>query len=107
MEGPALYAYALVVVRDDRWVICDSVPSCGACSIVVDRRSETGSHLPTMCTPFPGHSTGKFLLVQEFGASGWWLPGGRIDPGEDFARAAVRECQEEAGVLVELTGVRG
>lgn len=26
--------------------------------------------------------------------------------GEDFARAAVRECQEEAGVLVELTGVR-
>jgi 8-oxo-dGTP pyrophosphatase MutT (NUDIX family) len=51
-------------------------------------------------------STGKFLLVQEFGASGWWLPGGRIDPGEDFARAAVRECQEEAGVLVELTGVR-
>lgn len=27
------------------------------------------------------------------------------DSGEDFALAAVRECQEEAGVLVELTGV--
>jgi hypothetical protein len=25
--------------------------------------------------------TGRFLLVQEFSNSGYWLPGGRVDPG--------------------------
>jgi len=30
------------------------------------------------------------------------LPGGGIDPGESPAEAAVRECGEEAGLVVEL-----
>ena len=33
---------------------------------------------------------------------GWWeLPGGGIDPGESYIEAAVRELQEEAGLILE------
>jgi 8-oxo-dGTP diphosphatase len=32
------------------------------------------------------------------------LPGGGLDPGESPARAAVRECGEEAGLEVSITG---
>jgi 8-oxo-dGTP diphosphatase len=36
------------------------------------------------------------------GYSGWTLPGGGIDPGEDPADAAVREIAEETGYRAEL-----
>jgi 8-oxo-dGTP pyrophosphatase MutT (NUDIX family) len=49
---------------------------------------------------------GRFLLVQErkHGQS-WYLPAGRVDPGEDFAAAALRETLEEAGLPIRLTGM--
>lgn len=34
--------------------------------------------------------------------SGWALPGGRVDEGERFDEAFVREMQEECGVLVQV-----
>lgn len=37
----------------------------------------------------------------------WEWPGGKVDPGEDFALAAVREAKEETGLDVELTGFLG
>lgn len=53
---------------------------------------------------------GKMLLPhwqeQGFG-SGWTLPGGGIDPGEDPADAAVREVFEESGYHVELDELLG
>lgn len=46
----------------------------------------------------------KFLLVRERSEL-WYLPAGRVEPGEDFATAAHRETLEEAGVPIRLTGV--
>ncbi|MGG7451585.1 NUDIX hydrolase [Plantibacter auratus] len=43
----------------------------------------------------------------ESGHSGWTLPGGGIDPGEDPADAAVREVFEETGYHAELDDLIG
>ena len=48
----------------------------------------------------------RFLLTQEqkYGGS-WSIPGGRVEPGESIATAAVREVHEETGVPIRLDGV--
>ena len=45
------------------------------------------------------------MAVLETKNRGWWLPGGRVDPGESFEKAALRETLEEAGIHVNLKGV--
>lgn len=45
------------------------------------------------------------MAVLETKNRGWWLPGGRVDPGETFEVAAIRETKEEAGIDVELKGI--
>src|SRR3712207_4984349 len=40
---------------------------------------------------------GKFLVVSQHGTS-WSLPKGRVEEGEDFLGAALREVREESGV---------
>ena len=47
----------------------------------------------------------KFLVVQEFANSGFWLPGGGVDLGENLFEAAKRETLEEAGINIKITGV--
>lgn len=48
----------------------------------------------------------RFLLVQErkHGQT-WYLPAGRVEPGESLAAAAVRETLEESGVRITLDGI--
>jgi ADP-ribose pyrophosphatase YjhB (NUDIX family) len=41
----------------------------------------------------------------EFAGQGFWLPGGAVDAGETFSQAAIRECMEEAGVMIVLKGL--
>ncbi len=55
---------------------------------------------------------GRTLLIRRSKANKnftgkWEWPGGKVDPGEDFAAAAIRETKEETGLDVELTGVAG
>ncbi len=42
---------------------------------------------------------GQVLLGRRADTGGWALPGGIIDPAEEPADAAVRECFEETGVV--------
>ncbi len=46
----------------------------------------------------------RFLLVQEKDGT-WYFPAGRLEPGEEFPKAAVRECMEESGIPIGLTGI--
>lgn len=55
---------------------------------------------------------GRTLLIRRSKANKnftgkWEWPGGKVDPGEDFAMATIREAKEETGLDVELTGVAG
>lgn len=48
----------------------------------------------------------RFLAVREAKhGQAWYLPAGRVEPGETLAEAAHRETMEETGVLIVLEGI--
>lgn len=49
---------------------------------------------------------GKYLIVEERDGT-FFLPAGKVEPGENLMAAAVRETAEEAGMLVGLRGLLG
>lgn len=53
------------------------------------------------------NSSGRVLLVRRADDGYWELPGGRIEVGESASTAVVREVAEEAGVVIEVTGLAG
>jgi phosphatase NudJ len=63
--------------------------------------------IPTWCYALVVVRRGdSFLLVHESSHGQlWYLPAGRVEQGESFATAAIRETREEAGIPVRLTGV--
>jgi 8-oxo-dGTP diphosphatase len=55
---------------------------------------------------------GRCLLIRRSSISKhfagcWEWPGGKVDPGEDFADAMLRETLEETGLEIELTSLAG
>jgi len=49
--------------------------------------------------------TKKFLAINETRNRGWWLPAGRVEPGESFEEAAHREVLEETGIKIKIEGI--
>lgn len=48
----------------------------------------------------------RFLLIHEcIHGRRWYLPAGRVEPGENFITAAVRETLEEAGIPIAIEGL--
>jgi phosphatase NudJ len=48
----------------------------------------------------------RFLLVHERKhGQGWYLPAGKVEPGESIVDAAVRETMEESGVPIICEGI--
>ena len=62
--------------------------------------------LPSVAV-LPWDEEGRLLLVREAQTGLWQTIGGAVEPDESPAQAAIRETAEEAGVVVELTGIRG
>ncbi|MFC5725042.1 NUDIX domain-containing protein [Streptomyces gamaensis] len=50
---------------------------------------------------------GAILLQRRRDTGQWALPGGVQDIGESPAQCAVRECEEETGIVAEVTGLLG
>jgi 8-oxo-dGTP pyrophosphatase MutT (NUDIX family) len=49
-----------------------------------------------------------WILLEKRSDNGLWgPPGGRVEPGESMAEAAVREVREETGLTVEVTRLVG
>jgi 8-oxo-dGTP pyrophosphatase MutT (NUDIX family) len=62
--------------------------------------------LPSVAV-LPWDENDRLLLVREAETGLWQTIGGAIEPDESPTEAAIREAAEEAGVEVELTGIRG
>lgn len=55
---------------------------------------------------------GRCLLVRRSSANRnfagcWEWPGGKVESGEDFVQALIRETREETGLEIEITGFVG
>ena len=62
------------------------------------------SHKQAAVIPYRVHGEHlEIALVRRSNGRGWTVPKGSLDKGESGCDAAVREAEEEAGVLGELT----
>jgi ADP-ribose pyrophosphatase YjhB (NUDIX family) len=53
------------------------------------------------------NGAGEILLIRRSDNDNWALPGGAVDLGESLTHAAIRETQEESGIMCEVTGLSG
>jgi ADP-ribose pyrophosphatase YjhB (NUDIX family) len=53
------------------------------------------------------NNRGEFLLLRRAGSGLWTIPTGALKKKETVTACAVRECREETGLTVELTGLVG
>lgn len=72
------------------WTMSTPLPAPISCAGVVCLKGETVLLIRRGQPPLRDH---------------WSLPGGRIEPGERAADAALRELREETGVEAEITGL--
>ncbi|WP_245238747.1 NUDIX domain-containing protein [Streptomyces sp. MZ04] len=61
----------------------------------------------TSASVFVRDGQGKLLLLHRVDNDLWTIPTGGVKKGETVGQAAVRECREETGLDVEITGLVG
>jgi ADP-ribose pyrophosphatase YjhB (NUDIX family) len=102
-------------MRSDKVKFC---PICGSKLIIANRVGRSRPVCPScdwVFFPDPKVAVvvviirnGKVLLTRRVNTpqqGKWTFPGGFVDAGEDPARAAERECLEETGLVVEVSGL--
>lgn len=81
-------------------------PHCGG-DVVVYRNPVPTVDVVIFVPGLTSGDDGVVLIERANPPSGWALPGGFVDYGETCEQAAVRECREETGLDVILTGLLG
>ncbi len=56
---------------------------------------------------FVTDDNGAVLLIRRTDTGRWTIPTGGLKKGETISQCAVRECQEETGLTVTITGLIG
>lgn len=73
--------------------------------------NDPGAPTPNTLTPAAGilavDPVGRVLLQRRRDTDQWAIPMGKQDLGETPSQCAIRETEEETGVLVEITGLLG
>jgi 8-oxo-dGTP pyrophosphatase MutT (NUDIX family) len=72
-----------------------------------DPRAPKPNSLVPACGVLTVDSTGRLLLQRRRDTGQWAIPMGKMELGETPTQCAIRETQEETGVLVEVTGILG
>merc|ERR1712110_198828 len=57
------------------------------------------------CVVFDESGENVVLVEERYPYGKWYLPCGKVDPGETIINAAIRETREEAGIDVEITSL--
>lgn len=70
------------------------------------RAPKATSRKPSASVVLRNHR-GELLLLRRAGSGLWTIPTGRLKKTETLTACAVRECREETGLAVELTGLVG
>ncbi|WP_440107240.1 NUDIX domain-containing protein [Streptosporangium sp. H16] len=77
----------------------------------IDHWQDPGAPEPTSRKPsasvFVRNDEGAVLLLKRVDNDLWTIPTGGLKKGETVAQCAVRECEEETGLKVEITGLVG
>jgi len=82
---------------------------CPACGFILYRNPVPGAGVLVEMETSPGGESGVVLIQRgQPPFVGWWaLPSGYIEADESVEQAAMRECQEETGLDVELLELFG
>jgi 8-oxo-dGTP pyrophosphatase MutT (NUDIX family) len=72
-----------------------------------DPSAPTANSIVVAASAFVQDESGRVLMIQRADNDLRAIPGGAQDIGESIAAAAVREVQEETGLLIEVVGLVG
>jgi ADP-ribose pyrophosphatase YjhB (NUDIX family) len=61
----------------------------------------------TSASAFVQDDTGRILLLKRVDNGLWTIPTGGVEKGESVGQAAIRECREETGLHIAITGLVG
>lgn len=77
----------------------------------VDHWQDPGAPKPTSRKPSASvlvrDAQGRVLLLQRPDNQLWTIPTGGLKKGETITECGIRECQEETGIVIEITGLVG